>query len=232
MASFFAPEETQITVERLDGIPLLNFSATPENTVGLAVKGLFDFVLAAVLAVVLSPLLVAIAGAVRLSSPGPILFRQKRCGLNGREFTIYKFRTMVDGADEKRETLARQQNDQDGPVFKLANDPRVTRLGAFLRKTSLDELPQLLNILRGEMSIVGPRPELKCVLEKFEDWQLRRLSVKPGVTGLWQVSGRCETSFLERIRLDLEYIDRWSLALDFKILAMTIPAVLVGRGAY
>jgi lipopolysaccharide/colanic/teichoic acid biosynthesis glycosyltransferase len=138
----------------------------------------------------------------------------------------------VDGADAERETLARQQNDQDGPVFKLANDPRVTRLGAFLRKTSLDELPQLLNILRGEMSLVGPRPELKCVLEKFEDGQLRRLSVKPGVTGLWQVSGRCETSFLERIRLDLEYIDRWSLALDFKILAMTIPAVLIGRGAY
>jgi exopolysaccharide biosynthesis polyprenyl glycosylphosphotransferase len=232
MLDFFAAEETRMTVERLDSIPLLSFSSTPENTVGLVVKGLFDFILAAVLAVVLSPLLVAIAGAVRLSSPGPILFRQKRCGLNGREFTIYKFRTMVDGADEKRETLARQQNDQDGPVFKLANDPRVTRLGAFLRKTSLDELPQLLNILRGEMSIVGPRPELKCVLEKFEDWQLRRLSVKPGVTGLWQVSGRCETSFLERIRLDLEYIDRWSLALDFKILAMTIPAVLVGRGAY
>jgi lipopolysaccharide/colanic/teichoic acid biosynthesis glycosyltransferase len=138
----------------------------------------------------------------------------------------------VDGADEAREKLARQQNDQDGPVFKLANDPRVTRLGAFLRKTSLDELPQLVNILRGEMSIVGPRPEPKCVLEQFEDGQLRRLSVKPGVTGLWQVSGRCETSFLERIRLDLESIARGSLALDFKILALTIPAVLVGRGAY
>jgi len=232
MLDFFAPEETRMTVERLDSIPLLTFSSTPENTVGLAVKGLFDFALAAVLAVVLSPLLAAIAVAVRLSSPGPILFRQKRCGLNGREFTIYKFRTMVDGADEAWAVLASQQNDQDGPVFKLTNDPRVTRVGAFLRKTSLDELPQLLNILRGEMSIVGPRPELKCVLDKFEDWQLRRLSVKPGVTGLWQVSGRCETSFLERIRLDLEYIDRWSLALDLKILAMTIPAVLIGRGAY
>ncbi|MGD2063306.1 MAG: sugar transferase [Nitrospirota bacterium] len=232
MLDFFAPEETRMTVERLDSIPLLSFSSAPENSIGLAMKGLFDFALAAVLSVVLSSLLVAIAVAVRLSSPGPILFRQKRCGLNGREFTIYKFRTMVDGADETRESLASEQNDQDGPVFKLAKDPRVTRVGAFLRKTSLDELPQLLNILRGEMSIVGPRPELKCVLEKFEDWQLRRLSVKPGVTGLWQVSGRCETSFLERIRMDLEYIDRWSLALDFKILAMTIPAVLIGRGAY
>jgi exopolysaccharide biosynthesis polyprenyl glycosylphosphotransferase len=232
MLDFFVPDETRMTVEHLDSIPLLTFSSAPENTVSLAVKGLFDFVLAAVLAVVLSPLLVVIAVAVRLSSPGPILFRQKRCGLNGREFTIYKFRTMVDGADAARESLARQRNDQDGPVFKLTNDPRVTRVGAFLRKTSLDELPQLVNILRGEMSIVGPRPELKCVLEEFEDWQLRRLSVKPGVTGLWQVSGRCETSFLERIRLDLEYIDRWSLALDLKILAMTIPAVLVGRGAY
>jgi len=141
-------------------------------------------------------------------------------------------RTRVDGADEARETLARQRNDRDGPVFKLASDPRVTRGGAFLRKRRLDELPQLVDILRGEMSLVGPRPEPRCVLEKFEDGQLRRLSVKPGVTGLWQVSGRCETSFLERIALDLESIDRWSLALDFKILAMTIPAVLVGRGAY
>ena len=141
MASFFAPEETQITVERLDGIPLLNFSATPENTVGLAVKGLFDFVLAAVLAVVLSPLLVAIAGAVRLSSPGPILSRQKRCGLHGREFTIDKLRTRVDEADEERETLARQQNDRDGPVFKLANDPRVTRGGGSLTPAVRDRMP-------------------------------------------------------------------------------------------
>ncbi|OIP62142.1 MAG: hypothetical protein AUK30_10725 [Nitrospirae bacterium CG2_30_70_394] len=123
-------------------------------------------------------------------------------------------------------------NEADGPVFKMRNDPRMTRVGRFLRRTSLDELPQLINVLKGEMSLVGPRPELKCALEKFEDWQLRRLSVKPGLTGLWQVSGRCETTFVERIRLDLEYIDRWSLALDLKILAMTIPAVLVGRGAY
>jgi len=232
MMDFADPPVARVAVDKLGSIPMISFSATAEGSLAMAVKGMFDFAGALALVVLLSPVLLACAVAVRLSSPGPILFRQKRCGLNGREFSIYKFRTMVEGADGMRDNLAQRRNDQDGPVFKLTRDPRVTRVGAFLRRTSLDELPQLINVLKGEMSLVGPRPELKCVMDSFEDWQLRRLSVKPGLTGLWQVSGRCETTFAERIRLDLQYIDRWSLALDLKILALTIPAVLSGRGAY
>jgi len=232
MMDFADPPVARVAVDKLGSIPMISFSATAEGSLGMAVKGMLDFGGALALIVFLSPVLLACAVAVRLSSPGPILFRQKRCGLNGREFVIYKFRSMVAEADRMRGDLARQQNDQDGPVFKLARDPRITAVGCFLRRMSLDELPQLFNVLKGDMSLVGPRPELKCVLDDFESWQLRRLSVKPGLTGLWQVSGRCETSFAERVKLDLQYIDRWSLALDLKILALTLPAVLSGRGAY
>jgi len=232
MMDFLDLDVARVGVDTVGSVPTLSFASTAEGSLGMAAKGLFDFVGAAALLALVSPLYTLIAAAIRLTSPGPILFRQARCGLNGREFQIYKFRTMVEGAERLRDHLSHRRNDQDGPVFKLARDPRVTWIGAFLRKTSLDELPQLINVLKGEMSLVGPRPELRCVLDSFEDWQLRRLSVKPGLTGLWQVSGRCETTFADRIRLDLQYIDRWSLGLDFKILALTIPAVLTGRGAY
>ncbi len=231
MMDFADPPVARVAVDKLGSIPMISFSATAEGSLGMAVKGMFDSVGALALIVVLSPVLLACAVAVRLSSPGPILFRQKRCGLNGREFVMFKFRSMVDGADDMKTSLA-EYNEADGPVFKIEDDPRVTRVGRFLRRMSLDELPQLFNVLKGEMSLVGPRPPLQCEVESYEDWQLRRLSMRPGLTGLWQVSGRSTTGFGEWIKLDLQYIDRWSLALDLKILALTIPAVLSGRGAY
>jgi len=191
----------------------------------------FDVALASVLLVLLSPLLLSIAVAILVSTPGgPVIFRQRRAGLHGRQFWMLKFRSMQIGADEIKATLA-DYNEMDGPAFKMSNDPRVTRFGRFLRKTSLDELPQLWNILRGDMSFVGPRPVPVEEVEQYEPWQRRRLSMKPGLTCLWQVSGRNELTFDEWMRLDLEYIDNWSLWLDLKIAIKTIPAVLLGRGA-
>jgi len=187
-------------------------------------------VLASLLLMVLSPVLVAIAIAIKLDSPGPVLFRQLRCGLHGRTFTFLKFRSMRVDAEALKKQLA-PYNEMDGPAFKMTNDPRVTPLGRFLRRTSLDELPQLWNIIRGDMSIVGPRPAVLEEVRQYEPWQRRRLSMKPGLTCLWQVNGRNELTFEEWMRLDLEYIDNWSLWLDVKIALKTIPAVLFGRGA-
>jgi len=171
-----------------------------------------------------------ISAVIKLTSPGPVLFRQPRCGLHGRPFTFLKFRSMREGAEELKPSLA-PFNEMDGPAFKMTNDPRVTRFGRFLRRTSLDEMPQLWNILKGEMSFVGPRPAVIEEVRQYQPWQRRRLSMKPGLTCLWQVSGRNELTFDEWMRLDLEYIDNWSLWLDVKIAFMTIPAVLRGRGA-
>ena len=159
-----------------------------------------------------------------------MLFRQTRCGLNGRRFTLYKFRTMVADAEWRRQELL-HLNEMDGPVFKVRNDPRVTRLGRLLRKFSLDELPQLWNVLRGDMSLVGPRPPIPEEVDQYERWQRRRLSMKPGLTCLWQVNGRNAVDFESWMELDLEYIDSWSLSLDLKILLKTIPVVLSGKGA-
>ena len=167
---------------------------------------------------------------IKLTSPGPVLFRQLRCGLHGRPFTFLKFRSMQIDAEELKPHLA-PFNEMDGPAFKMTNDPRVTPIGRLLRRTSLDELPQLWNILRGDMSFVGPRPAVLEEVRQYEPWQRRRLSMKPGLTCLWQVSGRNELTFEEWMRLDLEYIDNWSLWLDVKIALKTIPAVLLGRGA-
>jgi lipopolysaccharide/colanic/teichoic acid biosynthesis glycosyltransferase len=171
-----------------------------------------------------------VAGAIRLSSQGGVLFRQTRCGLYGRRFTLYKFRTMVEGAEDRLAEL-QHLNEMDGPVFKSRRDPRVTRLGRLLRKFSLDELPQLWNVLRGDMSLVGPRPPIPEEVARYERWQRRRLSMKPGLTCLWQVNGRNELDFRSWIDLDLQYIDSWSLGLDLRILLKTIPVVLSGRGA-
>ena len=180
----------------------------------------------------LSPLLLLIALAIRLTSPGPAIYRQVRAGLNGRSFRMLKFRSMRAGAEDQQAELA-AQNEMRGPVFKVANDPRVTPLGRILRRHSLDELPQLWNVLRGEMSLVGPRPLPVEEVKRFDsDTHRRRLSVKPGLTGLWQVSGRSEIAdFTDWVRLDLAYIDEWSLWLDCKILLATLPAALFGRGA-
>ena len=196
----------------------------------LRVKRAADVVAACVLLVLLAPVLAALAALVKLTSPGPVLFVQRRIGFHCREFAMLKFRTMVDGAEQAQDDLAQAQA---GRTFlKLARDPRVTPVGRFLRRTSLDELPQLLNVLRGEMSLVGPRPILLCDFDKFpKQDQLRRFSLTPGLTGLWQVSGRSGCTDEERILLDLRYVDRWSLGLDLLILARTVPVVLSGTGA-
>jgi exopolysaccharide biosynthesis polyprenyl glycosylphosphotransferase len=213
-----------------EDFPLLTFSHTPGNEVLLAVRRVADLIIALALLVLLSPLLLGIAIGVKLASPGPVLFRQVRCGLHGRRFTFLKFRTMRTDA-ERLKPLLEAFNEMDGPAFKMTNDPRVFPFGGFLRRTSLDELPQLLNILRGDMSFVGPRPSVVEEVNQYEPWQRRRLSMKPGLTCLWQISGRNELTFDEWMRLDLEYIDNWSLWLDIKIAFKTIPAVLLGRGA-
>jgi lipopolysaccharide/colanic/teichoic acid biosynthesis glycosyltransferase len=177
------------------------------------------------------PLRAFIALVIKLDSPGPVLFPQERVGKNGRRFTIYKFRSMVEGAEGQKAALE-VLNEADGPLFKIKDDPRRTRLGKGLRKWSLDELPQLYNILRGDMSLVGPRPPIPTEVAQYKEWHKRRLEVSPGLTGLWQVSGRSGLTFDEMALLDIYYIENWSLGLDAKILIQTVPKVLFGQGAY
>jgi len=195
------------------------------------IKRLVDLIVASSVLVVLAPVMVVIGIAVRLDSPGPALFLQERVGLNKRRFKLFKFRTMVVDA-EKRLAELESKNEVSGPVFKIKKDPRITRLGAFLRRTSLDELPQLLNVVRGEMSLVGPRPlAVRDYLGFSQDWHRRRFSVRPGITCLWQVLGRSSIPFERWMELDMQYIDEWSLSLDLEILLRTIPAILKGSGA-
>jgi exopolysaccharide biosynthesis polyprenyl glycosylphosphotransferase len=218
-------------VDSLEGQPLLTIQSGPPDALGLVAKRVIDVVVAALALVLLAPLLVVVAIAVKLGSPGPVFFVQERVGLNRRHFRAYKFRTMVDGADEMQASLE-PFNEADGPVFKIENDPRITRLGRWLRRLSIDECPQLFNVLKGEMSLVGPRPLPVRDVDRIDvRWHKRRFSVKPGITCLWQVNSR-EPKFDEWIRQDMEYIDNWSLALDLRILAKTIPAVLSGQGAH
>lgn len=228
---FFPHVLARVELEELEGTPLLTFSTTPGDDLALLVKRVMDVVLSLVLGLVaLIPVAVS-ALLIKLTSRGPVLFRQTRCGLNGRLFTLYKLRTMVLGAEERLAEVA-HLNELDGPVFKATRDPRVTPLGRVLRRLSLDEVPQLWNVLLGEMSLVGPRPPIPEEVARYERWQRRRLSMKPGVTGLWQVSGRNEiVDFDEWMSLDLAYIDNWDLMLDLTILLRTIPTVLTGRGA-
>jgi exopolysaccharide biosynthesis polyprenyl glycosylphosphotransferase len=195
-----------------------------------AVKRLFDILASLCTLIFLGPLFVAVAIAIRLTSRGPILFRQERVGQHGQLFHMLKFRSMIANAEELKARLM-AHNEQSGPVFKMARDPRITSVGRFIRKFSIDELPQLINVLRGEMSIVGPRPPVPAEVAKYEAWQRRRLSVRPGLTCVWQVSGRNETSFEEWMYLDMQYIDHWSLAQDFELILKTVPVVLSGRGA-
>jgi exopolysaccharide biosynthesis polyprenyl glycosylphosphotransferase len=230
VVNFLPRSLSGLSFDELGGLPLLTFSTAPHDELVLFVRRSVELVLATLLLLLLSPLLLAIAIAIKLDSPGPVLFRQLRCGLHGRPFIFLKFRSMRVDAEALKKHLA-PYNEMDGPAFKMTNDPRVTSLGRFLRRTSLDELPQLWNIIRGDMSIVGPRPAVLEEVRQYEPWQRRRLSMKPGLTCLWQVNGRNELTFDEWMRLDLEYIDNWSLWLDVKIAFKTIPAVLLGRGA-
>jgi exopolysaccharide biosynthesis polyprenyl glycosylphosphotransferase len=215
-------------VEELDGTPVYSLVSGPDRAVSLITKRAIDLVVALASLVVLSPVFVAVAVAILVAQGPPIVFRQSRVGLHGRLFSLLKFRTMALDAEARRDELT-ARNELTGPVFKLTNDPRVTPLGRFLRRTSLDELPQLWNVLRGDMSLVGPRPPLASEVAQYDLWHRRRLSMKPGITGLWQVRGRGERDFDRWVEADLEYIDRWSLWLDFQILARTIPAALEGR---
>jgi exopolysaccharide biosynthesis polyprenyl glycosylphosphotransferase len=217
--------------EQLDGAPVLTLYTGPPRNWRSDCKRLMDVIGATAMLVLLSPLMLLIALLIKLTSPGPVFFVQERLGLSKRRFPMFKFRTMVVNAEERQKELE-AMNEASGPVFKMRSDPRVTGLGRWLRKTSLDELPQFFNVLRGELSLVGPRPLPVRDFERFDEyWFNRRFSVKPGITCIWQVSGRSETSFDGWIKQDLEYIDNWSLALDLKLLLKTIPAVLRGTGA-
>jgi len=225
------------TLSRLElveaaGGEYLRFTMTPRRGAALLAKRIVDVGVALLLLAALSPFLLLIALLVRLGSRGRAIFRQDRAGMSGRVFTLYKFRTMREDADLERAGLE-SRNEMDGPAFKMKDDPRVTGLGRLLRRTSVDELPQLWNVVKGDMSLVGPRPLPLYEVEKFEPWQRRRMTMRPGITGLWQVQGRNRvTRFADWMKMDLEYVDRWSLGLDAKILLRTIPAVLGGRGAY
>jgi len=231
LSNLFNLKLAKSSAETWDGDALVTHKTGRLEGWPVVAKRVFDLVVSAILLLFLSPLLIVVALAIKITSPGPVMFKQKRLGFNKRRFDIYKFRTMVVDA-EKRMKEVEHLNEVSGPVFKIKNDPRITPLGRFLRKTSIDELPQLLNVLLADMSLVGPRPLPVRDYEGFnEDWQRRRFSVKPGITCLWQVKGRSSIGFEQWMQLDLQYIDKWSLWLDMQILVWTIPAILKGSGA-
>jgi exopolysaccharide biosynthesis polyprenyl glycosylphosphotransferase len=215
-------------IEEFSGIRLQTLTRGPDHTIALLAKRAIDIVGGIAALVVFSPLIIGSAIAIRREGPGPVFFRQTRLGLRGRPFQVVKLRTMVTDAEELKDSLT-ERNEITGHAFKLTDDPRVTRVGAFLRRTSFDELPQFWNVVRGEMSIVGPRPPLPEEVSAYDIWHRRRLAMKPGITGLWQVSARREEEFDRWVRIDLDYIDRWSLWLDIKIMLRTVPAMLEGR---
>jgi exopolysaccharide biosynthesis polyprenyl glycosylphosphotransferase len=220
-----------VDVEAINGIPLISVKQTSLTGLNLAVKRAFDLALTSVGVLLLLPLWAVVAIAIKLDSPGPVFYRQERAGRGGKPIIIYKFRSMYQDADAQ---LAKLQalNEASGPLFKIRDDPRRTRVGRVLRQTSIDELPQVLNVLRGDMSLVGPRPALLSEVAQYQDWHLKRLEVLPGITGLWQVSGRSDLTFDEMVMLDIYYGENWSLGLDLRILVRTIPQVLFGDGAY
>src|SRR5882762_2597363 len=232
VADFIRTSIAKPDFDAFAGRPMLVFRSTPEVSWALLIKDIFDRVIAFTALLVMAIPMVIAALIIRITSPGPVIFRQRRAGKHGKPFVMYKFRSMTDDAEMRRVELE-PFNQMQGPVFKVEADPRITTLGRWLRRTSFDELPQLVNVLMGDMSLVGPRPLPLYEVEKFENTaQRRRLSVKPGLTCLWQISGRNQVrDFRDWVRLDLDYIDRWSLALDFKILLRTIPAVILGLGA-
>ena len=222
---------SRIDMEAVEGIPLIGIKGVSLNSLQRAITRIVDILVAILLIIIGSPLCLCIALAIRLNSPGEVIYRSTRIGLNGKPFRVYKFRSMYQDSDRLKAALL-TYNEAQGPLFKIRDDPRVTPIGRFLRRTSFDEVPQLINVIRGEMSLVGPRPPLPNEVAQYEEWQKERLAIKPGMTGLWQVRGRSDISFDEGVLMDLYYIENWSLRLYFQILFRTIPVVLLGRGAY
>jgi exopolysaccharide biosynthesis polyprenyl glycosylphosphotransferase len=231
MADLFDLKASSVTFDLFSGVPMLSFAPVAFDSGKLLLKRLFDIVAVMFALPMLVPIMLLVALAIKLDSDGPVFFVQQRVGLRKRKFRMFKFRTMYVGSDEKQAELA-HLNEAEGPIFKMENDPRVTRVGGFLRRTSLDEIPQLINVFFGSMSLVGPRPMSGTDVDKFDKAvQRKRFSVTPGLTWLWQISGRSNLPFEKWLELDLAYIDNWSLDLDLKILVKTIPAVLLQRGA-
>jgi len=230
LVDFFPHVNSELYLDRLGTAALLTFSAAPHDEIRLLLKRIIDVALAAAALVFLAPFMVVVALLIRLTSPGPAIFRQERCGLNGRRFTFYKFRSMIDNAEEIKSSLAHLN--EKSIAFKIRKDPRLTQLGGLMRKFSIDEWPQLWNVLKGDMSLVGPRPAVPEEVEHYETWQRRRLRMRPGLTCLWAVKGRDALDFETWMKMDMEYIDEWSLALDCKIMLRTIPRVITGRGAH
>jgi exopolysaccharide biosynthesis polyprenyl glycosylphosphotransferase len=230
LVDLYRPAYAHSYVEELFALPFYGVSPTLTRQGALAVKRAVDIVGAVLLLVLTMPLLVAVSLLIRVTSRGPIIFRQVRSGFHGRAFGMYKLRTMVADAEQRRSEVL-HLNEMDGPVFKAIDDPRRTRLGRLMRRYSVDELPQLVNVIKGEMSLVGPRPLPLYEASRIKGVQRRRLSMRPGLSGLWQTRGRSAVDFDEWMRMDLEYVDRWSLALDLRILLVTIPVVLRGTGA-
>ncbi len=223
--------KTKSSIQYLDEIPFFTFQNTPDNYISLCAKAVIDFVFSFFVIICLSPVYLIIAIIIKIDSRGPVFFKQTRVGLRGREFQVYKFRSMIPNAEKVLKDINLDvatgiENEQEGPVFKMKNDPRITKIGKFLRKTSLDELPQFFNVLKGDMSVVGPRPPIPSEVEQYERWQLRRLSMKPGITCIWQVSGRNNIPFHRWMKLDLQYIDTWSLKLDLMIVLKTIKTII------
>lgn len=230
VADFFPLAHSRLHFDRFGDHPLLTFSIAPSDDLRLLVKRGFDAVFSVSSLLVLCVPMALVGLLVKLTSAGPALFRQRRCGLNGRLFTCYKFRSMVVDAESRRHELE-HLNEKDGPAFKIRNDPRLTPIGGFLRRFSIDEWPQFWNVLRGDMSLVGPRPAVPSEVSQYETWQRRRLRMRPGLTCLWAIRGRDRLEFDSWMQMDLEYIDKWSLSLDAKILALSVPVVLAGKGA-
>ena len=227
---FFPHVNSEMTLDRVGDAPLLTFSAAPFDDLSLLTKRLVDILVSVIGLVALSPLFLLIALLIKLSSPGPIIYRQQRCGWNGRQFTMLKFRSMIANADALREEL--EHLNEREIAFKLSHDPRVTPIGRFLRKYSVDEWPQFYNVLRGDMSLVGPRPPLLAEVDRYARWQKRRLRMRPGLTCLWAIMGRDKLDFNAWMQSDITYIENWSLKLDCTIMLKTIPHVLAGKGAH
>lgn len=219
----------KISVHRDIVDDLTTYQNTPKNYLQIKLKAAFDFYFSLIALVLISPILLLVALLIKIEDGGAILFKQERVGLNGRRFNVLKFRTMVENAEELKSSLS-GMNEQEGPVFKIKSDPRVTRIGKILRETSLDELPQFINVLKGDMSVVGPRPPIPSEVEQYQRWQLRRLSMKPGITCTWQVSGRNDIKFEQWMKMDMKYIDQWSFQKDIKIILQTIKVVLKRSG--